>query len=602
MKDNNSFLQAALWYAECGWHVHPLIPGEKRPILEGWPEKATTDAEQIRNWWTQYPDANIGILTGEWSGFIAIDSDEKNGKSGRHSIHRGGLPMPDTWLVKTPNGMHYYYKYPVDEEIRCSTAVLDGVDVRGNGGYVVAPPSIVNGLPYTSVNNAKLAPLPSPWVGLLTKRPVRPVQGEGDPILEGGRNNTLAGLAGSMRNKGFSVSSIEAALLEENITCCRPPLDEEEVLKIARSYGRYLHGDRPPPPVDFSNFKPPGMAESSPTALSGPKYVIQRYDGVDLSSPDWQVKGVMEYGTLVEWFGGWGEGKTFIVLDILLCIATGADFHGRPVVQGPVVYFCGEGQRGVTRRLRAWEIENGISPAEHPFYICTTPASLCKEGDAEAVINSILSADVTPVHVCLDTRSRNFGAGDENNPKDMGQFLKACDTIKNTYGCTVSAVHHPGHGDKSRSRGHSAWQGALDVSYKVDKTPDGIISVMIGKPPKDFEPPEPFAFQLTQIDLGMKDDDGKPVTSCVLRPTGVPTAPKKLQGDAQKEIYDILKRMTPEMSPTDGPVDLGLVSASDWKAACIEAGRTPNTFYSARRRLIEKKLVFEVGDCVRINE
>ena len=146
------------------------------------------------------------------------------------------------------------------------------------------------------------------------------------------------------------------------------------MLKIARSYGRYLHGDRPPPPVDFSNFQPPGMAESSPGPLSGPKYVIHRYDGLDISSPDWQVKGVMEYGTLVEWFGGWGEGKTFVILDMLLCIAAGVDYHGRSVVQGPVVYFCGEGQRGLTRRLRAWEIENGINLDEHPFYICTTPA------------------------------------------------------------------------------------------------------------------------------------------------------------------------------------------------------------------------------------
>ena len=183
----------------------------------------------------------------------------------------------------------------------------------------------------------------------------------------------------------------------------------------------------------------------------------------------------------------------------------------------------------------------------------------------------------------------------------MSQFIKACDIIKNTFGCTVSAVHHPGHGDKSRSRGHSAWQGALDVSYQVCKTPDGIVAIAVGKAPKDFEPPESFAFQLTQVDLGIKDEDGKPVTSCVLRPTGVPAAPKKLQGDAQKEMFDILKRLAQPASATGG-IDLGLVPASKWKAACIGAGRTINTFYSVRKKLIEKKLIFEVGDSFRVNE
>jgi len=183
----------------------------------------------------------------------------------------------------------------------------------------------------------------------------------------------------------------------------------------------------------------------------------------------------------------------------------------------------------------------------------------------------------------------------------MGQFLKACDIIKSTFGGTVSAVHHPGHKDKSRSRGHSAWQGALDVSYQVSKTPDGIVAVLVGKAPKDFEPPEPFAFQLTQVNLGITDEDGKPVTSCVLRPTGVPTTPKKPQGAAQKKMLEILKRLTPSLDETS-PVGLGLVPASVWKAACIETGMSKNTFYPARKKLIEKGLIVEVGDSFRINE
>ena len=318
--------------------------------------------------------------------------------------------------------------------------------------------------------------------------------------------------------------------------------------------------------------------------------------------PDWQVKGLIECRTLVELFGGWGEGKTFVMLDLLACIATGRDYHGRPVTQGPIVYFCGEGQRGLNRRLRAWENEYGIDLSEYPFYICTTPAALCETGDVEAVINAILATGEIPVHVCFDTRSRNFGAGDENGGVDMGTFVKACDAIRNKFGCTVSAAHHPGHMEKGRGRGHSSWPGALDVSYLVKKTPCDKVSIEVAKAPKDFDSPDPFAFQLTQVDLGTVDEDGNPVTSCVLRPiAGIPTAPRKPQGSAQTEIYDILKRLTREAPTRDG-VDLGLVSASDWKAACIEAGRSENTFYSARRKLIEKGLIIEVGDGIRVNE
>ena len=131
--------------------------------------------------------------------------------------------------------------------------------------------------------------------------------------------------------------------------------------------------------------------------------------------------------------------------------------------------------------------------------------------------------------------------------------------------------------------------------------PDGIVAVLVGKAPKDFEPPEPFAFLLTQINLGIKDEDGKPVTSCVLRPTGVPTTPKKPQGKAQTKMWEVLKRLAQEGSPVEG-IDLGLVPASDWKIACVETGMSENSFYAARRKLIEKRLIIEVGDGIRINE
>jgi hypothetical protein len=232
LENSNPCLEAALQYAKWGLPVLPLKPGGKVAILKDWPNQATTDPDKIREWWAKTPKANLALLTGERWGLVVIDSDEKSGVSGRRSIREAGLNMLETYAVKTPSGgLHYYYQYPNGQSIGSPTGVLDGVDTRGEGGYVVAPPSVIDGKTYTVARRAGIAPLPSQWIGQLNKPRVPAVHSAAEPILKGGRNNTLAGLAGSMRNKGFSVSSIAAALLQENIVAVSPPLDEEEVLK-----------------------------------------------------------------------------------------------------------------------------------------------------------------------------------------------------------------------------------------------------------------------------------------------------------------------------------------------------------------------------------
>lgn len=133
----NQFLSAALGYAAQGFYVLPLKPKSKIPLTPKGFKDASNDPEQIKQWWTRWPDANIGIATGEISGVIVIDLDD-------------GRDLPEGWpvidcecVVKTVKGYHLYFKYPDGHDIR-SRSKIDGhdVDVRGNGGYIVAPPSI----------------------------------------------------------------------------------------------------------------------------------------------------------------------------------------------------------------------------------------------------------------------------------------------------------------------------------------------------------------------------------------------------------------------------------------------------------------------------
>jgi hypothetical protein len=136
------FLTYALGYAQkLGLRVIPLVPGKKIPLIPNWPNEATTDEAKIREWWTKWPNANIGIITGWYRDgyFVVLDFDPRNGGDWFDDV--GADILPPTWVVHTPSGgRHYYYKSP--EPLR-SAKLPDGVDLKGAGGYVVAPPSIL---------------------------------------------------------------------------------------------------------------------------------------------------------------------------------------------------------------------------------------------------------------------------------------------------------------------------------------------------------------------------------------------------------------------------------------------------------------------------
>ena len=588
---NPTCLKSALSYASVGIPVLPLQPNGKEPLGALVPNgfrNATTDAEKIKSWWAMYPTANFGVVTGSASNLVVIDIDVRNGQNGQDSITQAGMPLVETWAIQTPSGgFHCIYRIPDGHNISSRQGVFPLVDIKAEGGYVVAPPSVINGTQYQCVSEQEPAPLPNTWISAISSNPQQIASSTTQDIPDGQRNTTLTRLAGHLRRPGLNEEEIGAALLVANRNRCKPPLPDSDVLRVSSSVAKYEPGD----PVN------PGEQ----------KYDIRRYDGTEPSPPDWQVKGLIEKGTIVEIFGGWGSGKTFLVLDLLACIATGRDYCGRAVSQGPVIYFCGEGQRGLHRRLSAWSLQTNTKLADYPFYCCTTPAALCEEGDPQEVIAAIGATNETPVHVCFDTRARNYGAGDENSPKDMGAFLAAIDAIKHRFGCTVSVIHHPGHMDKTRGRGHSAWDGALDVSYRVAQDRSGVLTVGIGKPPKDFEEPKEFSFKFKSIELGPTDEDGDPITSCVLIPTEIPLAPEKRpQGKVQKRALSILHKLeAPIYKKQFGAEQTGIsiaehtISKCEWRKACLDAGIKESSFYSAYEPLERDGYIITLGDRVR---
>jgi len=160
-------LESALCYIARGWRVHPCRPRGKTPLTVHGVKDATTDEAQIREWWAKWPDANIGIATGKKSGFFVLDVDGDSGAESLRELDKeiGGLPEALRSRTGT-DGEHIFFRYP-EREIGNKQSFRPGLDIRGEGGYVIAPPSIhPNGQPYTWPLG-KDTPLPEPLDDLL---------------------------------------------------------------------------------------------------------------------------------------------------------------------------------------------------------------------------------------------------------------------------------------------------------------------------------------------------------------------------------------------------------------------------------------------------
>jgi putative DNA primase/helicase len=242
-KRNANLLEAALSYAAIGIPVFPCRLNKKPYTQHGFLD-ATCDEQQIRAWWKKWQEASIGVPSGTASGFIVIDVDPRHGgNEPLIELEKEYGALPPTLEAKTGGGgRHLFFVYR-DLNVRNSAGVLGpGIDVRGEGGYVILPPSPhPSGTDYEWVNGGQSPEhLPLSWEALLTKPDAAAgASVTGNKILAGQRNQTLTSLAGAMRRKNASEESILKALLAENESRCNPPLLEREIQTIARSISSY---------------------------------------------------------------------------------------------------------------------------------------------------------------------------------------------------------------------------------------------------------------------------------------------------------------------------------------------------------------------------
>lgn len=264
-------IDAALAYTQPNgyrppWAIIPVVSGGKRPYLKDWNNQASHAPETVKRWWTENPQANIGLVTGEKNGIVVIDVDkgpDKHGDESLRSLEEQLGKLPDTVEAITAHGgRHLLFKYPTGHYIGSPANTAPYIDIRGNGGQIVVEPSTVDGNQYTweassRPNETPLAELPPMWIEWLDK-----VAGKfvlPDVIELHTRNQTLFKYACSLRAQGKDKAEILAAVTEANTKRCTEPLPIDEINTIVDSAAQY----------------PQGQADEQPTPRSRPRLTLE---------------------------------------------------------------------------------------------------------------------------------------------------------------------------------------------------------------------------------------------------------------------------------------------------------------------------------------
>lgn len=257
--------------------------------------------------------------------------------------------------------------------------------------------------------------------------------------------------------------------------------------------------------ASIANATPEPVSEAMESAPSCTRaFTFVAVGDLELKEPEFLIDGLIETDTLGLVFGDPACGKTFVAVDLAMCVATGEDFHGHPVKQGPVFYIAGEGHSGLTRRFAAWAKHHDIELADVPLFKSATAAQFLDAKSAATVVEAVNALAISygpPALIEVDTLARNYGPGDENSTEDMGLFIAAMDELRARWpGAVILIVHHSGHADKTRARGSMALKGALDFEYRVWKNSDRIH--FANTKMKDAEAPANLHFILRNLEFG----------------------------------------------------------------------------------------------------
>ncbi len=323
----------------------------------------------------------------------------------------------------------------------------------------------------------------------------------------------------------------------------------------------------------------PLAADVSEPEVIKPKLLIKGADLVaNLDGVEWLIDGFLEAGAISVMFGPPGIGKSFVAFDQAFCVATGTKWHGRAVVQAPVIIVAGEGQAGAARRLAAWAKERGVDIRQAPIYFTRRSVPMLDQSrvlELVTEINEICAEHkMVPGLIVVDTLARNFGDGDENSTQDANAFIESLDTnlrlhfIWEGIKCHINIVHHSGLVG-GRMRGSSVFKAAIDQEFSVTRVGDEI--VYTNKKMKDAEEPAPLRFKLKKnIFLG-NDRKGSAILGACLEILGnLLDAVIVVGKNGPVKAKDVLELMVEDKIPSVNKLVAMLGLSKNGVAAAIE--------------------------------
>jgi len=522
-------VDSAKGYAARGWHVFPVPPGKKQSYKSAEHSRgrkwgATLDAQEIAQDWIQWPNANVGIVTGPKSGLLVIEADTEaghgvDGVSNLAALFEKHGPLPETIEALSPSGSwHIYFKWPEERDTRNSVGkVAPGVDVRGNGGMVLAPPSVKTGqdLPYRWKNQPgrfDLAECPEWLLDLCEKLSERatshihtlpPIGCDASEVREllsyipadCGYDDWLSVLMGIHARYGGAQQGLGLAdewsaqgqkyvpgeVNQKWNSFNGHGVNWETVPALARQNGADLseiaRKHKAPtymgmPNMDFSNFK---TFTPDPVERQSQFFRASDLDGIDIPPREWLVKGLVPMNTVSSLYGDGGTGKSLVALQLAVAVASDTKWLRQDVRQGNALFISAEDDADeLHRRMANVAGSLGLGLADlsnlHMRSLAGEDALLAKlqkDGSQEptALFAEIdrYTEETSPTVMILDTLADLF-PGNENDRTQARQFIGLLRGLAIRHRCSVLLLAHPslsGMNSGTGSGGNTAWNNSV---------------------------------------------------------------------------------------------------------------------------------------------
>lgn len=463
-------IAAVLALAARGWRLFPCRRQDKTPLVREWQHLATTDPEQIRAWFTQFPACNWGIATGKQSNLFSIDGDSKpcptcppqeqrkpakDGKAIlRQLIRKHSI---STLIMLTHHGAQLLFRYPEGMEIRNEQdghTFGDGVDIRGAGGYIMAPGGVhPEGTIYRFHNpQVQLSPAPASLLAVLAQQRKGEETGKAQPegcVPEGRRHNHLLSLIGTMLRRKMSLVAIEAAAQAENTARCNPPCPANKVTELVQdAVKRYGRNEATGSYVEGFTLTP-----------------LSELLAKDDTPVEYIWEGHLVAGTVSAAVAKPKVGKSTFARNLCLAVARGEDFLGSPTQQGDCIYLALEERENEVRGDFAALGADGTEPIH--VHAAPTPA----EGMLALVE---LVRERKPRLVVIDPLFRLARVKDESAYAETYAALGPLIDVARETGTHLMLLHHSGKGLKAdpidAPLGSTALAGAVCTLVVLKRT------------------------------------------------------------------------------------------------------------------------------------